>query len=82
MASRSTSNGFGKRVVKPFMTSQTKFNSGESGEFQHQSTISAVAPGNSTDRNFMAAMNSSLSKRKHNNAQLYLRELKVVFRDG
>ena len=62
------------------MNSQIKFNkgaaeNGASGEFLHQSAFSQ------TDRNFHVATNSSLSKQRHTNEKLFLRELKVVFQN-
>ena len=48
---------------------------GSSGEFLHQSALSQ------TDRNFHVATNSSLSKQRHTNEKLFLRELKVVFQN-
>ena len=82
--SRTSSQGF-RRVVKPYQTSTTSF--------YKPTATDAVEPGRAyqsipqkaqqdshrsgSNRNFMQASNSTLSKTRHGQAQLYLRELKL-----
>ena len=81
-------NGF-RKVVKPFSHSKNKFYQTSVNVDQaslNEASLNHTIPQKSsgvlqiTDRNFTRASKSSLSKTRHNQASLYLRELQVVFK--